>query len=66
MTDAQLDKLWQAVFKRPIDPAGLVAWRGKPFDTVIKGILASPEHKWYTPVFQAIKALEASLRRQEW
>ena len=58
MDEGRLNKLWQAVFKRPIDAAGLTFYKGRSFDTVIEDMLNSPEHRQYTPVFKAVKAIE--------
>jgi len=62
MTDDQLEKLWQAVFKRSIDPNGLSFYRGKSFDVVIADVLVSKENLEYGRIFQAVKQMETDIR----
>ena len=62
LTDVQLNNLWLAVFKRPIDAGGLAFYRGKSYDTVMQDVLGSKENKYYGDVFKATKAMEDAIR----
>lgn len=62
MTQDQLNKLYLGFFKRPVDQGGINQWVGKDFDTVVDGLLASPENREYTPIFEAVKKLENDVR----
>lgn len=62
LTETQLNDLWMAAFKRPIDAGGLAFYKGKSFDTVVKDILGSKENIEYTRVSQAVKLLENDIR----
>ncbi len=56
-----LTKLYNVIFHRPLD-AGANFHLNKPLDTVLNTLANSDEHRQYTGVFKAVKALEEARR----
>jgi len=61
ITEAQLTKIYNAVFHRPLD-AGAFFWVDHDLDFVLNGLSGSQEHTMYSGLFAATKALENARR----
>ncbi len=59
---ALVEKIYDAVFKRPIDNAGL-AYVGYDVGFMIDEMAKSQEHKMYTAMFTSMKAMEEAERQ---
>lgn len=57
-----LEKLYQAVFGRPLDEDGAKFHIGRDLKIVLKDISDSHEHRYYAALFKAVKAYEEALR----
>lgn len=58
ITEKNIDKFYQAIFKRDADEGGRAHWIGKSIDVFLDGVLASPEHAHYKKLFEAGKQIE--------